>query len=90
MLGCVSSRRIIDRQSLDRSVENPGALIPLGGPEAGGRAGLLRGTDRSLTVAAPFILAKAHGHSLTVAARKALRMDRFRARRPHDPSGNFF
>ena len=41
----------------DRSLENPPVLIPLGGPEAGGRTGLLRGTDRSLTVAAPFILA---------------------------------
>ncbi len=52
-------------------------LIPLGEPEAGGRTGLLRGTDRSLTVAAPFILAKAHGHSLTVAARKTLRTNHF-------------
>ena len=49
-------------------MENPGVLIPLGGPEAGGRTGLLRGTDRSLTVAAPLILAKAHGHSLAFAA----------------------
>ena len=61
MLGCISSRSFIGWQSLDRSVENPGVLIPLGGPQAGGRTGLLRGTDRSLTVAAPFILAKAHG-----------------------------
>ena len=42
-----------------RSVENPGVLIPLGGPEAGGRTGSFRGTDRSLAVAAPFILAQA-------------------------------
>ena len=57
-----------------RSVENPGVLIRLGGPEAGGRTGLLRGTDRSLTVAAPSILAKAHGRSrLSLAYRKGVR-----------------
>ena len=81
MVGCINSRSIIGRQSLDCSVENPGVLIPSGGPEAGGRTGLLTRTDRSLTVAAPFVLAKAHGHSLTVAARKTLRTNYFRTGR---------
>ena len=43
-----------------------GGAIPLF--SRGGGTGLLRGTDRSLTVAAPFILAKAHGRSLAFAA----------------------
>ena len=88
VLGCISSRSFIGWQSLDRSVENPGVLIPLGGPQAGGRAGLLRGTDRSLTVAAPFILAKAHG------APSRSRLGRLWEQttsgpdgRPYDPSG---
>ena len=47
MLGGISSRSFTGRQSLDRSVENPPAFIPLGGAQAWPLTGV-RGSESGM------------------------------------------